>query len=550
MMDVRRQRLALCLCLLSACGGARSLSASSWPVQLSAVRTLDLGEPAARYETAVPSGAPTFGSEGRALADAVARVSASYRRQLIGDPRLARLAQWVASQLTPAGKLPPQAALDQAAHHLGLTEPTPHIVLLAGSDARVVMERFEVRLRAAFADQIYSHWGGAALTHDGSSVAIVALAFRFIELEAIGREVPAGATIELRGALTHGFGTPQLAVTRPDGSVVRGPAGTSAAFTFRVPTEQRGIYRVEVFGDGPSGVAPVANFPVYAGVAAPSRIDVAPRDAEPPLRDMRQAAQRLLELANRERARAGLAPLAAHAALAEVAARHVDDMLEHHFVGHTSKLTGSPAQRVKRAGIRSDLVLENIGRGASLGDVHTGLMESPGHRGSILHPLATHAGIAVAAIPQTDPDEPASEQSLSDDYLVTQLFVRMSAPLASDAPSQLMAAINSARRDAGAPPLREDSALSRVATRAAQGCFGAKPDDDALTQRVHDELVGEAQRTGVRGIAVTLASSVAELAKLEALRAPELKRLGLGVAQGDRPDALPGSLCAVFVLAQ
>jgi len=41
--------------------------------------------------------------------------------------------------------------------------------------------------------------------------------------------------------------------------------------------------------------------------------------------------------------------------------------------------------RAERAGIRSGLVLENVGRGPDAGSIHRGLEKSPGHRRNILY---------------------------------------------------------------------------------------------------------------------------------------------------------------------
>jgi uncharacterized protein YkwD len=194
------------------------------------------------------------------------------------------------------------------------------------------------------------------------------------------------------------------------------------------------------------------------------------------------------------------------------------------------------------------LVLENIGRGASLNEVHAGLMDSPGHRGALLHPLATHVGIAVRQVREAA--EAGSPQlQAARDYLVTQLFIRVTPKLSSDAPAQLLAAINHIREQARRKPLRADAYLSDVAARAAQRCFDV-PAGDSLLDRVHAELAHDAQSRGLQAVTMVLGNSLDDLAQLDVLRAPDTQRIGLGVFQGDRPDALPNALCAVFLLAR
>ena len=540
MLDVRRSCCLgnlLCLQLLVAAACAQPMAAAPASAASAPTRLAPPGSAAVRYASAIPSGPVVSGEHPEPVERAMSRASASRGQRLQGDPRLARLATWAAGQLR-AGKLPPQAALDWAARHLGLIEPTPHFVLLGGSEQLAVAEGFEDRLGAALVNQAYSHWGGAALESAGSLTYVAVLSFRFLELDPLPREVTKGSSIALSGKLTHGYVAPSLAVTRPDGAVVRGEPGSGVRYAFRVPTDTQGVYQVELFGEGPRGIAPVANFPVYVGVSPRGSLEVAGADDEPPVRDLQAAAERLLGLANQERARVGVAPLVMDARLSAVADAHVGDMLEHHFVGHTSPTTGTPGQRIARAGIRSGVVLENIGRGSSLSEVHTGLMDSPGHRGSLLHPLATHVGIAVRRV-----DEVAS------DYLVTQVFIRVNPELASDAPQQLLAAINRVREQSHRSPLHADAYLSEVAARAARRCFDGSANDSSRLDRVHAELAHGPQSRGVQGLSMILGNSLEDLAQLEVLRAPDAQRIGLGVFQGDRPDAMPDALCAVFVLA-
>jgi uncharacterized protein YkwD len=321
---------------------------------------------------------------------------------------------------------------------------------------------------------------------------------------------------------------------------VRGTPGRGEAFSWRIPLQGRGVYRIEVLGEGPTGIEPVANFPVYAGQAPANSIEVQTDESEAPVSDMNEAAQRLLQMANRERAQAGLAPLAFDSQLAAIAAAHVADMLEHHFVGHTSPSTGTPAQRVERAGVRTSLVLENIGRGSSLHEVHAGLMASPGHRGSLLHPLATHVGIAVAR----------SGEGGRSDYLATELFIRVTPELTADAVEKLLGKVNELRVRAGRSALQVDTALRNVAESAAQRCFAPGASDATVAESVRTELRRSPQLRGATGVLIVQGSSVDDLAQVDAVLEPGLKRIGIGLTQGERPGLLPNTLCGVFLLAQ
>ncbi|MBE7448064.1 MAG: CAP domain-containing protein [Kofleriaceae bacterium] len=81
--------------------------------------------------------------------------------------------------------------------------------------------------------------------------------------------------------------------------------------------------------------------------------------------------------------------------MAEVARAHSREMRVTGVVGHVSALTGSAADRVKVAGIRTGLVLENIARAYGIAEAQAGLMNSPGHRANLLSRAATHVGIGI-----------------------------------------------------------------------------------------------------------------------------------------------------------
>jgi hypothetical protein len=539
-MDRQRQdpiqSVLIAACALAFCACAAAPRTAADPAGPGS--TWAPGAAATHYDTAVPSGAALLDDDARTLAQAIDSAQSRSRAHLLGDPRLMRLAGWVAEHLAPDGTLPTKAALDQAARHLGLVEPTPHVLAIASSTRDDVAKRLSEDLASLLAERDYSHYGAVATQRDGMGVYVITLAFRFLELAPVARTVAPGASIALVGRLTHGFSTPELAITRPDGQVVRGTRSRDDAFEFRVPAERAGSYRVEILGESALGITVLANFPVYVGEAPSDRIQLVASEA--PISDPALAASRLLELLNGERRAIGLAELPADPKLARIAAAHNADMLAHGFMGHTSPSTGTTAERVASAGIRTSLVLENIGRGYSLKEVHASLMESPGHRGNLLNPLATQVGIAVSV---------RAEQGHYV-YLVTQLFTRVTPKLQPHADAALLGAINRARRQAGRRELQSDPSLSRVAARAADSCFARQAGDAAVMEQVRSGLVELGASKAPVSALLSLASSLAELSEIAALLEPSVSRIGIGLAQGERPDTPPDTLCAVLLLAQ
>jgi uncharacterized protein YkwD len=109
------------------------------------------------------------------------------------------------------------------------------------------------------------------------------------------------------------------------------------------------------------------------------------------------AEARMLELLNGEREKAGLRPLAADDRLRAVARAHSDEMFRLGYFAHVSPQAGSPADRVRAAGVRFVLTGENLAFAPTTDLAHAGLMASSGHRANILTPEYTRVGIGVVS---------------------------------------------------------------------------------------------------------------------------------------------------------
>src|SRR5262249_12965338 len=150
---------------------------------------------------------------------------------------------------------------------------------------------------------------------------------------------------------------------------------------------------------------------------------------------------------------------------------HSTEMRDKGYVAHVSPVTGAAADRAKRAGIATPLLLENLARDYSPRETHEGLMNSPGHRANLMNPHATHVGIGVA-VGHTIGGEP--------ELYVTELFLRVIPKLApEEGAREVAAAIAAARAKAGVAPVVEDPALSQIATSYAAALAAGKDRDAA-----------------------------------------------------------------------
>jgi hypothetical protein len=214
-------------------------------------------------------------------------------------------------------------------------------------------------------------------------------------------------------------------------------------------------------------------------------------------------------------------------------------MAEHRFVAHNSPTRGTTSERLQRAGLRSGLTLENVARGYGPREIFDGLMASPGHRANILNPDVTHVGVGVVADPS------------GNGLLVTQDFVAVATAIDTAAAAQsLLRAVNLARRGRGLTPLDERPTLTAAAREAAAAFFR---EPSRTQQQALQDASARVQREGLLyrriSVAAAFGPRIDGAERLEPLLDDASRFVGVGVAQGDRPDSPPNSIFVVYVLA-
>ncbi|NOY94757.1 MAG: CAP domain-containing protein [Deltaproteobacteria bacterium] len=495
----------------------------------------------ASYQTLSSDGGPVGPEEAAAsVARGVEAAGRAAGVEILPDGRLSLLAGWTLEHLGDGATPPPQALVEFFARNLGLVEPVPHLLILGQPDAAGLEAGVQDSVRRFLERQAYDHYGVGVAERGGLTLTVVTLSRRPLDLEPVPRRVEPGAELQLSGRLHAGFAGPTFAVTAPDGSVQRLPAGEGPDFELSLPVPARGVHRVELLAQGPRGDSVLANFPVYVGVPVPHSITLAAGDDLGEHGDPDAVAAALLEEVQRTRREAGLPELTVDTALVRVARAHSVDMVQADFIGHRSPTTGTAPERVERAGIRTGLVLENIGRGYGAAEIHRGLLESPGHRANLLNPDVTAVGIAVVA-------EPEGERMA---FIATELFIRAAERIdLAAAPGELLTALNRARRARHARPLRLDPNLAASAQTAAADYF-AHP--DLSQQDVVDDASGRMRRFAIAfsrvGGLMVVVSSLDEAATLEPALQGDVRYVGIGVSQGSRPDHPPNSIAVVILL--
>lgn len=457
----------------------------------------------------------------------------------VADGRLFEAARQIAT-VVPAEGVIPYPLVEFALQHNGIVEPSPHLLVVWGpaDDPTLIVEQLRPRLIEALETDPIARIGVGAARRDGGDVVVVALQTSYVELAPVPRRLAAGARVMLAGRIHGTFKDPEVYVTRDDGSVER--LAMRAMEGGRIAAEmscsgRRGRQQVEITASDATGSTVLANFPVWCDEAPPTRISarVAEDDIEP-VKTVADAEARMLALVNRDRAAANLPLLQSDARVADVARAHSREMRVTGVVGHVSATTGTAADRVKVASIKTGLVLENIARAYGIAEAQAGLMNSPGHRANLLSRSATHVGIGI---------ELGEEVANRRELFVTQVFIRVP-PLVDPVLAQTR--VREQLRAAG--KFADDAGLDRIATVYAQGLATGVPPADAA-KRASRELDNVAARFTRVASMVTAISDVEAVDAQAFLGGAPHTHVGIGVAQGDHPDLGPGALHVVVLLA-
>ena len=424
----------------------------------------------------------------------------------------------------------------------GIIEPSPHLVIIWGplDDPAPMLEQLRPRLPSILASapssRPFSRMAvGTSLRNGDEGVAILALQSSHVETQPIPRALPRGGSLVVEGAIKDGYRKPEVFVTRESGKVEHVAVGEGVRFRARIPCDGRmGKQQVEITAVDAAGSTVLANFPVWCNEAAPASITIEPdEDDTRPIKDAASAEARMLSLLNRDRAAHSLPPLTPASDVAAVARAHSREMRETGVVAHVSPMTGSAADRVRAARIRTPMVLENIARAYGVGEAQSGLMNSPGHRANILSSEATHVGIGI---------ERGEAVAGRRELFVTQVFTRVPPKVSTSA------ALRQLHARMGQRKVGQDQDLSRLAQEYADALMTGEPAAE-MSARLSKKLDGFAPRYR------KVTTSVIAVADVEAFDAQHhigdapVSHYGMGLARGGHAELGDDALFIVLLLA-
>lgn len=517
-------------------GGSGATPASS----IGPVTFAPSSEPAARYNEPLrsPPRTPLGDAVMAALKTAAAQAGTTVP---IADARLFRACEELAEVVPEEGVIG-YSLVEFALHRNGIIEPSPHLLVVwANTDSpQLIVEQLQPRLVELLAEGATTRVGigTAKRLADGTSAVVFALQGSGVTTSPIPRELPANGSLLLDAVVDAKFKDPEVFVTYDDGATERLALklGHAGGFTSTVKCGTRiGRQQVEITASDARGSTVLANFPVWCGAKAPSSLTVDPTSEDGPVATTEDAEKRLLALVNRDRLASGLAALQWDEKVAQVSRAHSDEMRRTKNVAHISPTTGSAADRVRAAKIKTAVVLENVARAYGVGEAHQGLMNSPGHRANIMSRAATHIGIGAVF---------GDEVSGRREIFITQVFTRVPPKVEPAKAAEIVAQkINAAK------PVASSARLAAIAQQLADQLAAGKTRDQAYptVKKQVDALGSMYARVGS---VITAAADLDSIDGGSLLGETKTDDIGVGVAQGSHPEIGDGAMWIVVLLAQ
>lgn len=543
------RRLVITMFVLGACSGTGPQFIGAQPSWRGGTTAAQAAAPvtfAPASDPAMHYNEPLQAAPHTALGDAVTaavRAAATHAGMPVpvADARLFRVCTELA-EVVPEEGIVAYTLVEFALQRNGIIEPSPHLLVVWGDigSPEVIVQQLSPRLAEILGDGATARLGvGAARRKpDGSGAVVFALQGSGISTSPIPRAVAAGSSIAIDAVVDLRYRDPEVFVTHEDGGTQRLELkqGGAGSFTSQVPCGARkGRQQIEITASDAAGATVLANFPVWCAAEPPQAVTVDPGHDDPPAATPEDAEHHLLANLNRDRVAAGLPALLWDDRVAAVARGHSEEMHRTHNVAHISPATGSAADRVRAAKIKTGVVLENVARAYGVNEAHDGLMNSPGHRSNILSPEVTHIGLGVVF---------GDEVSGRREMFITQVFTRVPPRIdragAVEAVRQKLAAT---RSTLVVQPLLSEFAQKLVDAVASGETF------DVAYQRIKHQL------EKVTWSYLRLASVISATANLDTLEGAGLlggaasDDVGIGIAQGPHPELGDNAIWIVVLLA-
>ena len=425
--------------------------------------------------------------------------------------------------------------IEFALHRQGVIEPSPDIVKIEGGGSLTarLLNQLKGELPSLLTKEAYDRVG---IGHYSGNKEVTIMAFQQsgIKTNAIPFELPEEGQVPFRMELGADFTDPTLYMTRINGDVEK------KAWSRKEDKEHSayldckgevGIQQVEVTAVNDRGPLVLANFPIWCGIDVPTTKTLVFTDEV--VRDADIGEQTMLQLVNRDRQKAGLSSLQWEPRLAEVARLHSQDMLLTDVVAHVLPSSGSADDRVRKKGVKTSLLLENVARTYGVIEAQTGLMNSAGHRANILNPQASHVGLGIVLGKEVDGRR---------EIFVTQLFARFPVKIdLGEAKKSLY------KKIALRSPMRRSPELENISDGFAQRIVDGMSAENGANWASEEIGKSALSLTKINSF-VTVVTDIDSVDLNDVIKDPKITDVGVGVAQGTHETLGENAIHVVLLL--
>jgi uncharacterized protein YkwD len=339
-----------------------------------------------------------------ALYDALKRVSQQCALQLNAqppslDPRLCIAARWVGEAISRGQNIPQGQVVRFVGSHFGLCAPIPWVIQLRGlitDREETIIERFYDHLHQAISEASPRlNMGIAQVSIDEyEQVTLLLIQPQYLAVRPFSRHLSGDMGVIIQGELLEPSPL-ELWITPPSGTPFRESLSQDGlSFSFQLNHRQRGVYQIELLGEGRSGPIVCLNAPIYRSIKPP--VELALTSFAPSSRLMWINRLRLKRLIQQTRVRAKLPKLKSNLSITKVAQRYSAEMASQDFISHTSPRGEHLSHRAEEMGLRTEKILENLAVGTNIDEIHDRLMSSPAHRSALLDEEVTHFGVGIS----------------------------------------------------------------------------------------------------------------------------------------------------------
>jgi uncharacterized protein YkwD len=395
----------------------------------------------------------------------------------------------------------------------------PSIAVIESEDKGIIAERIVQAVGNSVLNALHPRLGLATQRagRDSTKVAVVLIESPVEISPPFPKRLELGQKATLSGRLLAGLKSPKVQVSDPSGQLLAPEQPPGDAFRAEIACGDRpGKILVDIRGEVEGRAGLVASFPVACGAELAKSISLAP---EPWPTDAAEAEKKILELVNEERTSAGLPALKGDPAVAGVARSISEDI-----AARGATAGGDVAERLKREGVATHLVLQSAASDRSFERAHERLMSSPSNRANIMSREVTSVGIGAVSRPDAD-GKPMT--------YVTEVFTKELAPVdLAKTRQDLKSAVAQKRKDARMGALTVEPLLDEVAQKYADALAAA---GGSLPKEKQSEITAPLNKT-MRTLTIL---SGAKPDPLDFAEEPQVtavaKAVGVGVAQGKHP---------------